>query len=206
MILSLTSLIRKYQLEISGIIHIGAHWGGEYDGYIQNNIPKMVFIEPCDKAFAVLSANLGQKENVILLNCACGEVESKEIMFIETSNCGQSNSMMKPIIHLKQYPHITFDKTEVVNVKPLDSFGFTAYNMINMDVQGFELNVLKGAANTLKNINYVYTEINREEVYEGCARVEQIDDYLNEFKRVETEWLGGSWGDALYIRKSCLKS
>tara|TARA_B100000965_G_scaffold362182_1_gene344050 strand:- start:137 stop:385 length:249 start_codon:yes stop_codon:yes gene_type:complete len=73
---------------------------------------------------------------------------------------------------------------------------------INMDVQGYELEVLKGATETLKNINYVYCEVNRDEVYENNAYVEEIDEFLAGYgmERVETNWAGDIWGDALYIR------
>ena len=37
---------------------------------------------------------------------------------------------------------------------------------INMDVQGYELEVLKGATKTLEQVDYVYCEVNRDEVYE----------------------------------------
>ena len=34
----------------------------------------------------------------------------------------------------------------------MDDYNFTEYNLLNIDVQGYELEVLKGAANTLKYI------------------------------------------------------
>jgi hypothetical protein len=84
----------------------------------------------------------------------------------------------------------------------LDDFGYTEYNFINMDVQGYELEVLKGAENTLKYIDYVYCEVNRDEVYENNAYIEQIDDFLGKYnmKRVETDWSGNIWGDAFYVK------
>jgi hypothetical protein len=63
--------------------------------------------------------------------------------------------------------------------------------------------VLKGASETLNNIDYVYCEVNRDEVYENNAYVEEIDEFLFSYnmERVETSWDGGTWGDAFYIRK-----
>jgi hypothetical protein len=71
-----------------------------------------------------------------------------------------------------------------------------------MDVQGFELEVLKGGTKTLEHVDYVYCEVNRDEVYENNALVEELDEFLGEYgmKRVETDWAGEIWGDALYIR------
>ena len=78
------------------------------------------------------------------------------------------------------------------------------YNFITIDVQGYELEVFKGGQETLKNIDYIITEVNRDELYENCARVEHLDDFLLQFdfQRVETNWEGETWGDAFYIKQS----
>ena len=72
-----------------------------------------------------------------------------------------------------------------------------------MDVQGYELEVLKGGLETLHQVDYVYCEVNRDEVYENNAYVEEIDKFLSDYNmtRVETDWAGDIWGDALYIRQ-----
>ena len=79
----------------------------------------------------------------------------------------------------------------------------TSYNFLNIDVQGYELEVFKGAFESLKNIDYIISEVNRDEVYENCPHIDELDKYLFQlnFKRVETDWAGDSWGDALYIKK-----
>jgi hypothetical protein len=76
------------------------------------------------------------------------------------------------------------------------------YNFINMDVQGYELEVMRGAMNTLDKIDYIISEVNKEELYENCVRVDRLDNFLSKFgfKRVETNWEGVTWGDALYIK------
>ena len=77
------------------------------------------------------------------------------------------------------------------------------YNFLTIDVQGYELEVLKGSCETLTNISGILTEVNRDELYSNCVRVEQLDDFLKNFDlyRVETNWEGGTWGDAFYLKK-----
>jgi len=120
-----------------------------------------------------------------------------------SDNEKQSSSILKPKVHLTHHPHVKFPSKETVEVHLLDEYDCHDYNFINMDVQGYELEVLKGGLETLKQVDYVYCEVNRDEVYENNAYVEEIDKFLSDYNmtRVETDWAGEIWGDALYIRQ-----
>jgi len=54
----------------------------------------------------------------------------------------------------------------------------------------------------LHKINYAYLEVNRDELYKGCARVDEIDSYLSGYglHRREMEMTNFGWGDAYYSR------
>ncbi|WP_447516023.1 FkbM family methyltransferase, partial [Clostridioides difficile] len=81
-----------------------------------------------------------------------------------------------------------------VDVRKLDNLPIddSLYNFINIDVQGYELEVFKGGIETLKNIDYIYSEVNRAQLYKGCVLVEELDQFLEiyGFKRVGTWWDG----------------
>lgn len=203
MILSLFELKEKYNLNICGVLHIGAHFGKEYDIYEKLNVKNKMFFEPVSKTFGVLQQNLKYKD-VILVNKAVGNENIKIKINIETHNEGQSNSILNPKIHLNQYPHIQFHDTEEVDMVKLDDFIKTPkdYNFLNIDVQGYELEVLKGAKHLLNNIDYIMAEINRAEVYENCAQVNDLISFLSQygFKLVEQDWAGNTWGDGFFIK------
>ncbi len=90
-------------------------------------------------------------------------------------------------------PQVTLDES----LSDVETIG-----LIKIDVQGYELEVFKGARNSLKYIDYIISEINRDELYENCARVEELVKFLNPygFKLVEQAWVGGNWGDGLFIK------
>ena len=50
-------------------------------------------------------------------------------------------------------------------------------------------------------MNCIYTEVNTKYIYENCALMTEIDEYLGTFNfhRVETKMTKHGWGDALYI-------
>ena len=203
MLLNLLELKYKYNLYIKGVIHIGAHFGEENTVYDQLNIQNRIFFEPIKSNFMQLSNRLIDT-NHILVNKALGNANKQIEMHTESENQGQSCSVLKPEIHLLQYPHIKFNNIEIVDMIKLNDFQYDIqnYNFINIDVQGYELEVFKGASNNLKNIDYIMTEVNRAEIYCGCVKVEELDIFLQQynFKRVETLWAGGSWGDAFYVK------
>jgi FkbM family methyltransferase len=205
MLLNLTHLIRKHGLKIKGVIHVGAHFGEEDKEYLQHGIYLRHYFEPCAKAFKVLKHNIhssGRHEQAYLYECALGsEMSTEVLMNVESHNKGQSNSILKPKTHLRHYPLIQFNDTEVVSMITLDSVGINNCNLLNMDVQGYELEVLKGGVHTLQHIDYVYTEVNTYEVYEGCAKLHELDEFLKDFDRIEMQLTGQGWGDALYVRK-----
>jgi len=204
MLLSFTGLRKKYNMDVKGIIHIGGHYGEEIDEYVRNGIQEIVIFEPLSDSFDVLCENIKDlNANIIAHQVALGPEETVATMYV-SDNEKQSSSLLKPKVHITHHPHVKFPETEEVEVKVLDDFKYNRYNFINMDVQGYELEVLKGAKKTLENVDYVYCEVNRDEVYEGNAYVEELDEFLSQYnmERVETSWEGQIWGDALYIRKA----
>jgi FkbM family methyltransferase len=200
MLINLKDAIKKHNLKIKGVIHVGGHWGQEFKDYIDNGITEIVFIEPCADAFAQLRKNVGNK--AILFNCACGDKYDIMEIYKETANGGQSNSLLKPALHTKHYPDIVFSGTEIVEVQPLDSLPIDKriYNMLNIDVQGAEHLVLKGATETLRHIDIVYVEVNEKELYEGCAMLNDIKEILKDFTLVELKMVKAGWGDAIFVR------
>ena len=81
----------------------------------------------------------------------------------------------------------------------------TKYNGLVMDVQGAELNVAKSLGDIISKFDFIQSEVNTEELYEGCCLIEELDEYLASYNfiRVVTKmWDDGAvgWGDALYIK------
>jgi FkbM family methyltransferase len=222
MLLPLQEILTKYNLKPKGVIHCGAHFAEEHDDYVKCGIERFVYIEPCWDAYRVMVQKLIGVEpikpinnvpytgvnNLFFANVACGSEEGEMPMYVSHQNQGQSNSLLKPELHLSQHPEVVFDDAEVVKVVTLDSLPIEKekYDMLVMDVQGYEGEVLKGATETLKHINIVYTEVNNGETYIGNTLIGEMDELLSDFTRVEIYWPSPNWtwGDAIYIRKDVL--
>lgn len=220
MLIPFKEIVRKYNMKISGVIQVGVHWAEEHDDYLAEGIDKFVYIEPCKDAFNILLKKFehliikGETEgnlvrplfkNMELFHCACGENERNDVMYVSNDNQGQSNSLLKPDKHLQQHPEVVFNEAEIVSVKRLDYLPFerSDYNLLVTDCQGYDGHVMLGATETLKHIDYICMEVNRDSVYEGNMLIDNVDKLLSDFQRVETEWVG-NWGDSWYIRKTLL--
>ena len=197
MILDLEKIQTQYELKIKGVIHIGAHYGQEFSFYEKLGIKNMIWYEPITECYEITKQNV----KGIVVNTALGNLNGKATMYL-ASNRGVSSSLLRPLVHRKQYPKIKFMQTITVDVARLDDIlkDREKYNFINIDVQGYELEVFKGAVKTLKGIDYIMAEVNRDELYENCVQVDELDNFLKDFRRVETNWIGKTWGDAFYIR------
>lgn len=203
---NLKEIQAKYNLNIKGLIHIGAHYGEEYGNYKKLDIKNLLFFEPIPECFKILKKNV----EGLVINKALGNFNGKVKMYI-ANNKGQSSSLLIPKLHKTQYPNIIFDEIIEVDIIRLDDFlkvvlplihNGEKYNFITIDVQGYELEVFKGAVKTLENIDYIISEVNRVELYDDCVRVDELDNFLKQFgfNRVETAWADKYWGDAIYIR------
>jgi FkbM family methyltransferase len=203
MLMNLNNLRNKYNLNIKGVIHIGAHYCREFNSYKLIGIQNVMCFEPLTHNFEKLKQYVDSK--TILYQLALGNDKKEIEMNVEYNNESMSSSILEPFTHLKEYPHIKFTDKIMVKMDKLDNIEFDRnnYDFINIDVQGYELEVFKGSINTIEHIKYIMSEVNKDELYKGCARVDEIDDFLGSFGfiRVETEWTVNGWADAFYIKK-----
>jgi FkbM family methyltransferase len=207
MLLNLDNLIEKYDLHIKNVIHVGGHVGQEIDVYVRNNVQEVVFFEPQPHAFKALEAKCEKFRDVIKTvphNVALGNETGRIPMHIERKNGGQSSSILKPKQHLVDYPDIKFEGTIDVIMTKLDNVinDKYKYDLINIDVQGYELEVFRGSQEILPNIKYIYAEVNFCEMYEGNVLACDLDNFLSKFGfiPIETgELVNGHWSDRLYM-------
>ena len=213
MYLNLEKIIKDFNLNIRGSIHIGAHKGEEIFSYYRNNIKNIILIEANQNLIKYLKIkktfyNFLFKMKIDVLNFAAFSSENKELTFNVTNN-SQSSSILDLKLHKSLYPSIYVKKKITVKTQTLNklfenNFDIKNFNFINMDIQGSELEALKGADKILKKIDAIYTEINFDELYEGCVQAKELDIFLDahNFKRVITVTPEhDTWGDALYIKK-----
>lgn len=188
---------------MKGLIHVGANDGREYMGTER----QVLLFEPLEEAFDRAVEMHKDNENVAIVNLAMGDNEGFQLISMNVaSNNQESSSMLSPRKHLEIFPNIKFIGVETVSMTSLDYFLREnnlqrQYDEMVIDVQGYEIHVLRGAKKTLNDIKKITCEVNRAEVYEGCTKIEEVDEFLAKygFKQESVEWFG-DWGNAVYVK------
>lgn len=207
MLIKINELIQKFNIEITGIIHIGAHECEELQDYNNAGIDNknIYWIEAMQEK---VELNKSRIRDINIYQAVIDDVDDKEINFKITNN-GQSSSVLDFGSHETHHPHVKVVETKVLKTNRMDTI-IEKYNIpvenlnfINLDIQGVELRALKSMEKYLHHIKYIFTEVNIEEVYKSCNMMHEIDSYLSEFgfKRVDQRiYTQFGWGDAFYIK------
>ncbi len=205
MFITVAQLSRYWKIAPSGVLHVGAHLAEEALDYEKYNWTPVIWIEAQPNLVQELNLRLDVKKHKVIEAAIWGE-DGVPLKLHVASN-SQSTSLLNFGTHADSYPGITFMSDIEVITKRLDSIikPDEMPNFINLDIQGVELPAIKSLGKLLLSVDYIYAEVNKVEVYEGCTLVTELDEHLlvNGFKRVTTRWyLKEGWGDALYIRSS----
>ena len=206
MLIKLSVLNNKYNLDITGVSHFGAHLGQEVPSYQELDINNIYLFEPQKKIFDELEIKFSKEKNIKLFNFGLGSENKFVDLNLAPGNSGLSSSILKPGEHKNYYPDIEFAGSEKIKICIYDDLKIKNVNFLNIDIQGYEMEALKGCVKVLENeIDYVFIEISRKPLYEGSALVKDIDNFLSDFKfiRVKTKWASSKvpWADALYVKK-----
>lgn len=208
MLIPLDLLIKKYNIPLTGVLHVGAHHAEEADVYKLCGFKKVTWIEGNAELIPLLQKKLRRYPSQKVYQAVI-DVEEKDAVFNVTSD-PQSSSLFKLKEHATQYPSVTLEKQVICKTQRLDSFlranGVNSgeFNFLNLDIQGNELNALKSLGDDLIHFDFIYTEVQLTELYAESHNLYEIDQFLfsKNFRRAETSLQYRSWGDALYIRVS----
>ena len=197
-------LLEEHGVKVTGALHVGAHDCEEMPFYVQLGLSPydVVWIDAIPQK--VEQARMRGIPNVH--QAVITDQDNVQVLFHVTNNI-QSSSVLPFGTHAFHHPHVVMIGDIPLTSSTLDTF-FTSnrlvpskYTFWNMDIQGAELMALRGAPNALQHVQALYLEVNREEVYQGCGQLHDLDTFLVGFTRVETRITEFGWGDALYVRR-----
>ena len=161
------------------IIDIGA-WCGTWTLSMQQYAKNIYCYEPNKLHYDCLSRNCSVHNHVRLYNQALGNEDG----FIKlTEEAATQNTRV-------------LREKGVTRINKLDSLGLAGVDFIKIDVEGFEMEVLKGAEKTLENVEYLMIELNGNSEKYGTSK-KDIKEHL---KSLGFKVLIKTWPDIIYYK------
>jgi FkbM family methyltransferase len=190
MLIQWEDISKFFYIPVNGVLHVGGHLAEEVDIYQHNMVGDVIWIE-ADERRANQIRKIVPTSHVVI--CAVvGDEIGKEVTFHEANN-GQSSSILELGTHAEAHPEVQYVSSRTVNMNTIENLNIEKkFNFLNLDIQGAELLALKGMGNLLENVDYIYTEVNEKELYEGCCLISDLDDFLAEScaHRNDSIWMG----------------
>jgi FkbM family methyltransferase len=200
--------LKKYWgVHPSSLVHVGAHNAEELEQYENVGWNQVTWIEAQPSKIEGLKNKIPKHHK--LIHAAVWHKDGESLNLNIMTNT-ESTSLFQLGTHAIEHPTVELSEIIQVSTTTLGTLlkDYTAPELIALDIQGAELNALRGFGNRISEVKWIYCEVNREELYEGCCLISDLDEYLKDrgFKRAVTKWTEHGWGDALYVNSLNPKS
>lgn len=169
--------------EVNTVVDVGANVG-QFALICSSCFPKAKIhsFEPLPKARKVFLQVLEGLDQVILHPVALGEHRAE--LQIHVTARADSSSLLAPALQATIYPGTHEVGTEVARVVPLEDRlsrdDISSPALLKIDVQGYELQVLRGCKTLLDRFDYVFAELSFVELYAGQALAPEVIGWLDE--------------------------
>ena len=170
---------KNQQKKFDVIVDIGA-WCGTWTMAMQGFAKNIYCYEPNKRHFECLTRNTAAYNHVRLYNQAVGNQDGFVKLTEESAT---------------QNTRVIFETGET-KINKLDSLDTTGVDMLKIDVEGLEMEVLKGATDRLIGIKYIMIELNNNSKKYGSSNIE-IEKYL---KDKGFKILIKTWPDIVYYK------
>lgn len=174
--------------------------------------------EPNPQAFKLLKNKTHNCAGITVFDYALSSQNGKFKFYIsefkgDSSKPGASSSLLAPKDHLSLAPFVVFPRKIEVDAIALDDwavkFNVPQIDFFWLDLQGSELDVLKGASSFIRNTKLICLEVELVEAYKDQPLYKEVKEWLegNGFKEIARDFLpnelGKNWfGNSIFINKN----
>ena len=206
MLIELPELIKRHDVDVTRVLHLGAHLGEEADAYVAAGAEEVWWVEANPAKLGPLFENVGTRKGHHVIPALLGATVGSSVKFYIANN-GESSSTLQLGTHKTEHKEVrytgkmwglTTTVDEIIHKRGIRP------TFINIDLQGVEGPVLAGAVETIHcSVDDIYAEVNEAELYKGCTLIGDLDAQLDAlgFRRTQTKMTRHHWGDALYTRR-----
>ena len=176
-------LPRGYLGKLRTVVDVGANVGQWSTMLLDLVRPgKLIIIEPQPAAFARLQSAFGRLQSVELHEAAIGDRTGTIKLRVTRDTTGAS--VLQPRDEMRELVggNWTVESEVDVPMTTLDALlaAEPEISLLKIDVQGFEREVLAGAAETLRRTNFLLIELNYMPQYEGGSWFGELHELLTQ--------------------------
>ena len=161
---------------VKTLIDIGVGPNGTPDLYKRFIKSKLILIDPLDEA-KNYAKKLSKIRNVLFYQNALGKVDGGGVDFNIQKELGNSSLLKVSKINYKS----NIIKKKKLKLRKLDTLLMNKKNLgsigIKIDVEGFELDVIKGASKTLKKSKFLIAEVRHN--HQSFEKLYKLHEFIN---------------------------
>ena len=199
MLISPSTLRSVFRIPPVSVLHVGAHMAEEEEDYKLNGFGPITWVECNPSLVETLRKKIKPPDNFI--ESCIGDENGREVVFYIA---GASSSIFERIGHDRKFP-TTVPKISIrMIMSRLDNLldEQNTPKLLNLDIEGSELDAIKGMGNLIKQVQFIYLEVTRAG-WGNHPDYKQINKELKllGFRKVGIHWhWQNGFGDAVYFR------
>ena len=178
---------------IKTIIDVGAHKGEFAQNALQiESVNKIIAFEPQKKIFSLLKEKFSDNDKVVLNNFALSEKVEKRIMKINkmTATSTLNHEINNDSLYFKFKSFLLYQKNSIIDEEEIDTTTFDAFfngeifnenTLLKIDTEGYEIHVLKGSEQKIREIKYILIENQFSKMYKN-VNFRDCHDFLRKKK------------------------
>ena len=164
---------------IKTIIDVGAHKGEFAQNALQiESVNKIIAFEPQKKIFSLLKEKFSDNDKVVLNNFALSEKVEKRIMKINkmTATSTLNHEINDNSLYFKFKSFLLYQKNSIIDEEEIDTTTFDAFfngemfdenTQLKIDTEGYEIHVLKGSEQKIREMKYILIENQFSKMYKN---------------------------------------
>ena len=164
---------------IKTIIDVGAHKGEFAQNALQiESVNKIIAFEPQKKIFSLLKEKFSDNDKVFLNNFALSEKEEKKIMKINkmTATSTLNHEINDDSLYFKFKNFLLYQRKSIIAEEEIETTTFDAFfhgkifdenTLLKIDTEGYEIHVLKGSEQKIKEVKYILIENQFSNMYKN---------------------------------------
>ncbi len=203
------SILKKYLTSNPVMIDCGAHIGAD-SIELARIFPKgkVHSFEPVPFIYKQLQKNSKKFPNINCYPIALSNEDGYAQIQISEGGSDASSSLLIPKEHLIDHKEVLFKESLKVKTETLDTWAeknnILRIDFLWLDMQGFEMQMLKASTKVLPTVKVIFTEVSIKETYEGVILYNEYRSWLESIGfTMEIEMIpkASDQGNVLFVRK-----